>query len=191
MFMTPYTRATLLDDYSVEWEAGDRIALYDGNSWHGYETVEGGHPAKFVGEAALADKYVAVYPYSDAIVRTDEGVVVEIPSVQSVALADPFPEADVWVGESRGAIIEMNNICGHLLLSLEAEDITAITIEGMNGEPLSGKMEAVLSSDGLVVEPVEESSTSIRLVPASGETFTSGSYCFACAPFCFTAGRDS
>lgn len=187
VFMDPYTRAAVQDDYSVECNVGDKIAVSDGKEIYQFEAVEPGFPARFEGEAPAADKYYAVYPYTDDFVF-DEGIIVDIPSVQKVSSSVPSPDADCWVGESRGSILQMRNACGHILMSLEADDITSITFEGINGEVLSGKMKAQFTSEGFAVVPTDDSECGVKIVPASGTTFKSGSYCFSCAPSVFKRG---
>ena len=188
VFMDPYTRASLQDDYSVEWNVGDRISVSDGTQWYTFEATESGFPARFKGEAPAADKYFAVYPATSESVCDEDGVVIEIPAVQAVASATPSPEADCWVGESRGSILQLRNVCGHIVMSLEADDITAITFEGINSEVLSGKIKAQINSNGLTAIPTEESVRSVMIVPTSGETFVSGSYCVSIAPATFKRG---
>ena len=188
VFMDPYTRASLQEDYSIEWSVGDKIAVSDGKEWYGFEAAEAGYPARFTGEAPAADKYLAVYPFTKEYVCDEDGVVVDIPSVQTVSFSVPSPDADCWVGESRGSILQLRNVCGHIVMSLEADDITAITFEGINSEVLSGKIKAQINSNGLTATPTEESGRSVRIVPASGETFVSGSYCVSIAPATFKRG---
>ena len=188
VFMDPYTRASLQDDYSAQWNVGDRISVSDGNDWYGFEAAESGFPARFIGEAPAADKYFAVYPAASEAVCDEDGVVVEIPAVQSVASAVPSPEADCWVGESRGSILHMRNVCGHIVMSIVADDIKAITFEGTNSEVLAGKLKTQINSDGLTVIPTEESGRSVMIIPTSGETFASGSYCVSLAPATFRHG---
>ena len=188
VFMDPYTRASLQEDYSVEWNVGDRISVTDGNDWYAFEAAEAGFPARFTGSAPAADKYFAVYPSSAESVCDEDGIVVEIPSVQAVASSTPSPEADRWVGESRGSILHMKNVCGHIVMSLVGDDIKAITFEGTNNELLSGKLKTQINSGSLTVSPTEESGRSVMIVPASGETFASGSYCISVAPVTFRHG---
>ena len=188
VFMDPYTRASLQEDYSIEWSVGDKIAVSDGKEWYGFEAAEAGYPARFTGEAPAADKYLAVYPFTKEYVCDEDGVVVDIPSVQTVSSSVPSPDADCWVGESRGSILQLRNVCGHIVMSLEADDITAITFEGINSEVLSGKIKAQINSNGLTATATEESGRSVRIVPASGETFVSGSYCVSIAPATFKRG---
>ena len=188
VFMDPYTRASLQEDYSIEWSVGDKIAVSDGKEWYGFEAAEAGYPARFTGEAPAADKYLAVYPFTKEYVFDEDGVVVDIPSVQTVSSSVPSPDADCWLGESRGSILQLRNVYGHILMSLEADDITAITFEGINSEVLSGKIKAQINSNGLTATPTEESVRSVMIVPTSGETFVSGSYCVSIAPVTFKRG---
>ena len=188
VFMDPYTRTALQDDYCIEWSVGDRIAVSDGKEWYAFEAAESGFPARFVGEAPAADKYLAVYPFTEGLVCDENGVSVEVPAVQTVSSSVPSPEADRWVGESRGSILQMRNVCGHILMSIQADDITAITVEGVSGEVMAGKMTAEVTPEGLIMTPSEEASRSVRIVPASGEAFTSGAYCISLAPVTFRNG---
>ena len=188
VFMDPYTRTSLQDDYSVEWNVGDRISVSDGTQWYTFEATESGFPARFKGEAPAADKYFAVYPFSEELVCGENGILIEIPAVQAVSSSEPSPETDSWVGESRGSILQMKNACGHIVMSIQADDITAITIEGVGAEVLSGKMMAKISSDGLQLAPTEEACCSVKIVPASAEVLTSGEYCISLAPTTFKNG---
>ena len=188
VFVDPYTRASLDDDYSIEWNLGDRIAMSDGSQCYTVEAVETGLPARFVGELPAADKYHAVYPFKETIECDENGVLVEIPAVQAVSASCPSPETDCWVGESRGAILQMRNVCGHILMSIEADDITAITIEGISNEVMAGKMSAKVTADGLTLTPADEAEYSVRIVPASGDAFVSGTYCLSLAPVKFKHG---
>ena len=182
VFMDPYTRTSLQEDYSVDWNVGDKIAVSDGKGCYEFEATANGSPARFVGNAPAADKYFAVYPFAEEVVCDESGILVEVPAVQAVSSSAPSPGLDCWVGESRGSILQMRNVCGHILMSIEADDITAITLDGVSGEVLAGKMMAKITSDGLVVTPTEEASRSVKIVPVSGEVFTSGAYCVSLAP---------
>ena len=182
VFMDPYTRTSLQDDYSVEWNVGDKIAVTDGKDWYEFVATENGSPARFIGDAPAADKYIAVFPFREGLICNDNGVIVDVPAVQTISSSTPSPELDTWVGESRGSILQMRNVCGHVLMSIEGDNISGITIEGVSGNALSGKMVAKMTSENMSVVPTDESSQNVRIVPASGEAFTSGSYCFSVAP---------
>ena len=188
VFMDPYTRTSLREDYSVEWSAGDKIAVSDGKELYEFAAAETGCPVRFTGEAPAADKYFAIYPYTDETIWDEDGVIINIPVEQTVSSAAPSPDADYWLGESRGSILQMRNACGHVFVSLEGDNITAITLEGVNGEGLAGKMMAKISSDSLSIIPTEDASSIVKILPASGETFSPGLYCVAVAPIVLKRG---
>ena len=55
LLATPYTRTVVSqEDYSVEWTAGDKVSLLDGQQNREFVTVDGGSMAKFSGYASAA-----------------------------------------------------------------------------------------------------------------------------------------
>lgn len=57
------SRATVQDDYSILWDEGDVVIVFDGKNKNTFTLVSGAGTtcAQFAGEALEADRYVAVY----------------------------------------------------------------------------------------------------------------------------------
>ena len=189
VFITPYTRAQLnQDDYSVAWKQGDEIAVFDGAEWSQLKAIESGSPARFSGDIVPEGECIAAYPSDRKPEVADGKIFVDVPSEQAVSSATPSPATDLRLGLSRGRLIMMNAPLGYLTLSVNVDNITAITLEGCKGEMLSGKMQADLTYEGVTLNETLESYPQIRLTPAEGETFKAGTYCCEIAPVALSEG---
>ena len=146
VFITPYTRAQLnQDDYSVAWKQGDEIAVFDGAEWSQLKAIESGSPARFSGDIVPDGECIAAYPSDRKPEVADGKIFVDVPSEQAVSSATPSPATDLRLGLSRGRLIMMNAPLGYLTLSVNVDNITAITLEGCKGEMRSGKIQADLT----------------------------------------------
>ena len=189
VFITPYTRAQLnQDDYSVAWKQGDEIAVFDGAEWSQLKAIESGSPARFSGDIVPDGECIAAYPSDRKPEVADGKIFVDVPSEQAVSSATPSPATDLRLGLSRGRLIMMNAPLGYLTLSVNVDNITAITLEGCKGEMLSGKMQADLTYEGVTLSETLESYPQIRLTPAEGDTFKAGTYCCEIAPVALSEG---
>lgn len=69
----PSSRATVQDDYSILWDEGDVIKVFDGINENTFTLVSGAGTAcaQFEGEALEADRYVALYGWDGSTMKLD------------------------------------------------------------------------------------------------------------------------
>ena len=181
----PYTRAVVNeDDFSVEWTAGDKISILDGVKNREFVTAEGGSLGRFTGIATKTDTYVAVYPYNESVSLSDGVLFIDFPSEQTpVSGTIPSPSSSIWVGKSRGTLIEMNNISATVSFEFNSEDIESVVIYGNNSEKLTGSLYLTFGDDDqLYVSQSQLSGTEITLLPSVGQHFTPGRYSVSLLP---------
>lgn len=190
LLATPYTRAAVSqEDYSVEWTAGDKVSLLDGQQNREFVTVDGGSMAKFSGYASAADAYYAVYPYNASASMTDDVLSFEFPQQQTEAAGSiPNPLSTVWVGKSRGSLVVMNNLCATVMFTFDQEDVTSVTVSGNGSEKLSGPAYVTFENDNPVITLSQMTGETVVLTPAEGDVFTAGTHAVALMPGDFQQG---
>lgn len=76
-----------IDGLDIKWSEGDAIGIFDGTAVRKFTLKEGAGKttATFEGDAESADRYVAVYPYSNRLAVNNDGSIsgLSIPRVQS------------------------------------------------------------------------------------------------------------
>ena len=192
LLAAPYTRAVAdQENMTVEWSAGDRISILDGTGNQTFETVEGGALGKFSGTAEAADAYYAVYPYTEGLTLSSDGVLaLDFPSQQTESAGQiPDPSASVWAGRSRGSLIVMNNFCATVAFSFNSTDIASVVIRGIAGENVAGPVYLSFDEEDKPFMTLSQLTASeITLLPSSGETFAPGRHAVTLLPENFSEG---
>lgn len=182
-----------LDGKIVNWDATDVLGVYDGTSTiREFTTSEddiNGASATFSGEAATADMYYAVYPYSDAVrfEASTETFIASIPTTQTASLDNGFmngayvavAKADCASGES----LMFKNVCGYIKVTVSEANVKKVVVKSASGSKLlTGKIN-VKVTDGDPETTVYDGSTLVYLVPAGESDYIApGTYYIAVAP---------
>lgn len=182
-----------LDGKIVNWDATDVLGVYDGTSTIREFTISeddiNGASATFSGEAATADMYYAVYPYSDAVrfEASTETFIASIPTTQTASLDNGFmngayvavAKADCASGES----LMFKNVCGYIKVTVSEANVKKVVLKSASGSKLlTGKIK-VKVTDGDPETTVYDGSTLVYLVPAGGSDYIApGTYYIAVAP---------
>lgn len=182
-----------LDGKIVNWDATDVLGVYDGTSTiREFTTSEddiNGASATFSGEAATADMYYAVYPYSDAVrfEASTETFIASIPTTQTASLDNGFmngayvavAKADCASGES----LMFKNVCGYIKVTVSEANVKKVVVKSASGSKLlTGKIK-VKVTDGDPETTVYDGSTLVYLVPAGESDYIApGTYYIAVAP---------
>lgn len=182
-----------LDGKIVNWDATDVLGVYDGTSTiREFTTSEddiNGASATFSGEAATADMYYAVYPYSDAVrfEASTETFIASIPTTQTASLDNGFmngayvavAKADCASGES----LMFKNVCGYIKVTVSEANVKKVVVKSASGSKLlTGKIK-VKVTDGDPETTVYDGSTLVCLVPAGESDYIApGTYYIAVAP---------
>jgi hypothetical protein len=173
------SRTFVKDGYLSRWTANDRISLFDSNT----QNLE----YKFDGKAdddrgtfslvnkpegtggSLATNY-AVYPYSEDVKITTDGVITTIlPSEQHYA-NNSFGLGDntmlAVTQDTHDTFLNFKNVGGCLKLQLYGNDVTvkSITLKGNNSEKLAGKATITAAYDKTpMVSIADDATTTITL----------------------------
>lgn len=133
--------------YAVYWNAGDRIGIYDGESFRPFtiDLQEGtAAAADFSGEALPGTgSYLAFYPYSEGLTCTDGAVGFTLPVTQT-AQAGSFATGTnpAWAQTTEaGGQLAFHNAAALVKFTLKAEDAAQVSnavLTAMQGKPLAG-----------------------------------------------------
>ena len=189
---------TVLQDYSVVWNAGDPIAIFQGVSVADkyqmkedgagktsgtFEIVEKNESANQATQAKLQTN-IALYPYESDLICTpvtaENGATtayqisgVTIPSIQTYAensFADESFLMAALTNDLEDHTLNFKNVCGALKLQLKGTArIKAIKVQGHNSERLSGDAVVTIYSDKEpTIEMSETASMTVTLECGEG-----------------------
>lgn len=168
------TRTTLGDaidgGYKTAWVAGDMIGVYGtGVTNQMFSTSQSGSTVEFSGMTSLdASPYVAYYPYMTTTQFADDVLSIDLPSEQLYSGADYLLEyAPMAAYSTDGKNFSFKNLCGLVRLQLlGSATIEKITFEALDGDLISGTLQATVSEGG-VVTAMSEGSSSVALTGLS------------------------
>lgn len=133
--------------YAVYWNAGDRIGIYDGQSFQPFtiNLQEGtAATANFSGEALPGTgSYLAFYPYSDGLTCTDGAIHFTLPDTQT-AQAGSFATGvnPAWAQTTEaGGELTFRNAAALVKFTLKAEDAAQVSnavLTDTQDKPLAG-----------------------------------------------------
>ena len=208
---TFYTYATdnppteaVMDGLKVVWNK-DAISILDGKGNCKFTTTASGtETAEFTGTAADASVYYAVCPYvSTSAVDSSGGLTYNANSVsngtltvyltnqQSLAPGTFDANAHILLGKSENFSMGMKHLNGLLKFTLTSSDITEIELRGRNQEDLAGMAQVTFDTNGNPVLNGYGSMLNEKFIvarPASGTTFTPGTYYLSVPPMTFANG---
>ena len=178
------TRTVRQDDGKVFWSPGDEIAVF----------TKAGAPARFtssetqpkqrvsfqgkVDDKPYAASYLyAVYPYDPSTTFDGSTFHATVPALQT-AVEDSFdPKAFLSGGSSRTQSVSFKHLGGGVKFSVTEEGITAVTLYGVNEEPLAGQVDFAIGSDGVpTLKSVPVPEAYVTLTAPDGGTFEPGKY---------------
>ncbi len=207
----PSTKIYADEDLRVLWNENDCISIFnntnvndkymfdgeDGDNSGGFTFVEEGAEPSFPVDL---DHIYAVYPYSASTqASADENqvtVTVDLPAVQLYREHSFGLGANTMIAVSDNNFLGFKNVCGYLKFRFYGDDVTvkSITLEGNNGEKLSGRAYITSSlEDTPTVTMDAAATTSITinceepvLLGSSATDFTE--FIFVIPPVTFTRG---
>lgn len=160
--------------YAVYWNAGDRIGIYDGQSFQPFtiDLQEGtAAAADFSGEALPGTgSYLAFYPYSEGLTCTDGAVGFTLPVTQT-AQAGSFATGvnPAWAQTTEaGGQLAFHNAAALVKFTLKAEDAAQVSnavLTDTQGKPLAGGFSLSVTDDGATLKAGDSgnTSTSVKL----------------------------
>lgn len=178
---------TTLDGGTVQWDAQDRISVFDGygNRCFTIESIRGDGSAVFVGEAVSGQPcYYACYPYRESnLLSGGNRIVTSISPTQSASAAGSFDNGiNVSVAASADGTFAFKNLGGLLRVFLPRNNVTSIRLTANDGGAVAGTYQAQMNADGSIASIQSASAeTSLTLTPSGNATFPAGEY-FLCVP---------
>lgn len=155
--------------YAVYWNAGDRIGIYDGQSFQPFtiDLQEGtAAAADFSGEASPgAENYLAFYPYSEGLTCTDGAVGFTLPVTQT-AQAGSFATGvnPAWAQTNEaGGQLTFHNAAALVKFTLKAEDAAQVSnavLTDTKDKPLAGGFSLSVADDGATLKAGDSGNTS-------------------------------
>lgn len=143
--------------YAVYWNAGDRIGIYDGQSFQPFtiDLQEGtAAAADFSGEALPgAESYLAFYPYSEGLTCTDGAVGFTLPVTQTAQAGSFAPGVNpAWAQTNdAGGQLAFHNAAALVKFTLTAEDaaqVSTAVLTDTQGKPLAGGFSLSVADGG-------------------------------------------
>lgn len=184
------TKTTILSNMDVAWLDTDQIAVFDGTAKNTFAiTQNNGTTASFTGEVTKdATDFYAAYPASLAT-SLDNGVIsLSVPSEQIIPEGKSIGDgALVAVAHYASETFAFKNVPGVFKFTIDADNVTSVTISTMGGEPLSGAVKVTVENMSTVVE---NGVSYVTVKPASG-AFAKGDYYAAVIPGTYKGGLST
>ena len=190
------TKTALQNGEKVVWTAGDAIGIF-GNSGKAeqfaLESIDESDAsvATFKGSALPAETYYAVYPYDADAELSGDAISAELPAVQTAVGDGTFAAGvNLSAAVAENGNLQFENLCGLVTLTLssvpEGYSLESVTLEGRNGEKISG--EVSVSVPDLKAVAGENAGTSVTLAAAEGSYLSAEAYVFTVIPATFSDG---
>lgn len=165
--------------YAVYWNAGDRIGIYDGESFQPFtiDLQEGtAATADFSGEALPgAGSYLAFYPYSEGLTCTDGAVGFTLPVTQTAQAGSFAPGVNpAWAQTTEaGGELTFRNAAALVKFTLTAEDAAQVSnavLTDTQGKPLAGGFSLSVADGGATLKAGDAGNTfaSVKLEGSFG-----------------------
>ena len=177
--------------YAVYWNAGDRIGIYDGESFRPFtiDLQEGtAATADFSGEASpVAESYLAFYPYdAEGVTYTDDAINFTLPYLQT-AQAGSFATGTnpAWAQTTEaGGQLAFRNAAALVKFTLTAEDAAQVSnavLTDTQGKPLAGGFSLSVAHGGATLTGNSgNTSASVKLDGNFGNTNADYLFVVAC-----------
>lgn len=156
--------------YAVYWNAGDRIGIYDGESFRPFtiDLQEGtAATANFSGEASPgAGSYLAFYPYdAKGLTCTDGAIHFTLPDTQTAQAGSFAPGVNpAWAQTTdAGGELTFRNAAALVKFTLKAEDAAQVSnavLTDKGNKPLAGGFSLSVADGGATLKADESGNTS-------------------------------
>ena len=162
----------------VQWESGDEIIAFSGTAKGRFITDQQAPVAQFHGEfnssVNLANGIWALYPYSEDASFDGNSITTTLPSLQTAREGSFGKGANLTIARSNSSTLYFYNVGGGVRFTLSEEGVRIITLEGLAGETLAGRVRIGFEEDLPNILEVSEGSKTITLTPPEGESFKTG-----------------
>lgn len=192
-------RTSLEDDGKVLWLPGDAVSVFDGSANNRFSnTLEiPSQSAVFSGSIAESTTTIyAIYPYSTGNRFSAGTITASLPEEQTGitgGIADGLNPSVSKASINEGGIVRTTflNICSIIRFTISQNNVYhSVKLRSLTeGVFLCGQYQISFNESTPVLSTNTQSKREITLVPAEGDTFAAGTYCFVCLP-CENAGLE-
>ena len=182
------TTKAAIDGRDIKWSKSDALSVFDGTGNRKFTLVgEGGSTSgTFIGSAAAASTYYAIYPYTEAATLNGskiEGAVLPVTQTATAGSADPA--AMLMMATSTDAnTLSFKNVCAYVKVK-PAFDCSRIVLKSKGYEKLAGTVKLDYNGGAPTAEGTADGTNSVTL----DGTITSGStYYIAALPQTLESG---
>lgn len=178
------TKVSLESDFSLSWEEGDQVAIWNGTELLApYTAQTAGKTTVLLGEDVNTDlAHCAFYPY-DAVVEFEGNTVTAVIPGQQTPKSGTFPfNPSVAYAAAGEQTLQFYNVCGLVGFEItEAEQgVNNVVIFGNNDEDLTGTVNVSYDEISAPKATVVKGVKSVTL--QATETFAPGTYYVAILP---------
>ena len=180
------------DGFKILWENSDQIAVSGGTAPFVItpEIEEPSASVNFRGEAAVADKYYATYPYSALRSWNGTTATMALPQIQPARLGSFASDLNISVSSTTAQEhnFQFHNVLGYLKFTIgeQTGEVTELLVATIGKEKLTGRFTVDCSSEVPVVVADANANTSAAI---SSETpLAPGDYYLAMFPGTYTEG---
>lgn len=179
--------------YAVYWNAGDRIGIYDGESFQPFtidlQEGETAATANFSGEASPgAESYLAFYPYdAEGVTYTDGAINFTLPYLQTAQAGSFAPGVNpAWAQTTEaGGQLTFHNAAALVKFTLKAEDAAQVSnavLTDTKDKPLAGGFSLSVADGGATLKAGDSGNTSafVKLDGNFGNTNADYLFVVAC-----------
>ena len=171
------TKSTLVDATKVYWLPGDEIKLFTGSNTGRFSTdiEEMSASCEFSGTIVPAERYLALYPYSEEAYFDGEYIRSSLPARQVATDGNVRNGYLYSAGVSSEGGIRFHNILSGLCFTLESEGVKYVEFRGEEGEPIAGDIRVFINDKTAFALPANDyGNTVIRLDAPDGGYFKPG-----------------
>lgn len=179
---------------SVLWNAGDKISVLVGEDNFLYATVKDGPRSPMTTEQTgvpTEGPHYAVHPYDEnaELVLDDEkpALISTLLPKEQVAVEESFT-THLAVSQAEDRVFKFKNVCGLVKVTVNADNVSKIVLEGNNGEVVAGGINVTVTGEPAWAAIENKGETSVTLVAESGSLKNGASYYFAVLPQTFEKG---
>ena len=163
---------TSISAKSTLWQADDAISIFDGADNRPFTAQSYGETSTtFLGEAAQAETYYALYPYSSAAALEGETIKTILPTEQTAIASSYDPAASLMVAKSSGSNnLDFKNVCTLVKIDVPSnvKNLKSIEIKSNNGKKIAGNVSITFDAEGLPVATGD--AETVTLKAAEGQT---------------------
>jgi hypothetical protein len=175
---------------SVNWTAGDKIAIFDNvsNTPLSFD-VDATHNSASGSVTSSSTTFYALYPYDAAATISGSVITTTIPTTQYAVAGGFAEEANVSVAytTSTEKSFTFHNVCALVKFTIGVDNVKSVTFSGNANEKIAGTAAITYGTTPSV--DMTKGSASVTLKKADGTTLTNGTtYYIAVAPQALTGG---